>query len=130
MDGAALAYERELGRVLGTAGPGRSPILDLVWLGIGRDGHTASLFPGSDALRERRRWVMRAHGPPPHPLRMTLTMPVINAARSVMVVATGADKAPVVRDVSAGRGDLPAARIRSAGTLWLLDAAAAGETAR
>jgi 6-phosphogluconolactonase len=127
MNRAALAYERTLARVLGgTPGAGRPPVLDLVWLGIGRDGHTASLFPGSSALGERRRWVLPTIGPSPHPVRMTLTLPVINAARSVMVVATGADKAPVVRDVTAGRRDLPVARVRSAGTLWLLDAAAAG----
>ncbi|MEX1073156.1 MAG: 6-phosphogluconolactonase [Chloroflexota bacterium] len=127
IDLAALAYERRLARVLGgTHRAGRPPVIDLVWLGIGRDGHTASLFPGSSALGERRRWVLPTTGPPPHLVRMTLTLPVINAARSVMLVATGADKAPVLRDVAAGRRDLPVSRVRSAGTLWLLDAAAAG----
>ena len=126
LDAAASAYQRELARALGaTAGARRPPALDLVWLGIGRDGHTASLFPGSVALGERRRWVVATPGPEPHPRRMTLTLPMINAARAVLVVATGVDKAPALRAIAAGSRELPAARLRARGTLWLLDEHAA-----
>lgn len=126
LDAAAVAYQQELARAFGTTpGAPRPPAFDLVWLGIGRDGHTASLFPGAAALAERRRWVVATPAPEPQPARLTLTLPVINAARAVLVVATGADKAPALRAVRSGTRQLPAARLRARGTLWLLDALAA-----
>ena len=126
LDAAAVAYQRDLARAFGTTpGAPRPPALDLVWLGIGRDGHTASLFPGADALAERRRWVVATPAPPPHHARLTLTLPVINAARAVLVVAVGADKAPALRAIRSGSRLLPAARLRARGTLWLLDSLAA-----
>ena len=126
-DAAARDYEAELRTALGAA-PGEVPRLDLVLLGLGGDGHTASLFPGTAALDEPVRlavapWVERlgAH-------RITLTFPVLDAARAVAFLVSGADKAPRVADVLEGAGAaLPAGRVRPRdGELaWLLDAPAA-----
>jgi len=130
LDRAAIAYQRELARAFGmTASAPRPPSLDLVWLGMGRDGHTASLFPGAWALRERR-WVVATPAPGPHPKRLTLTLPIINAARAVLVVVTGVDKAPALRAIRSGDRQLPAARLRARGTLWLVDADAAADGGR
>ncbi|HEX9289495.1 MAG TPA: 6-phosphogluconolactonase [Anaeromyxobacteraceae bacterium] len=126
---AATDYEAELRRVLVLA-PGAVPRLDLVLLGLGADGHTASLFPGNDALEERSRLVaapfvdrLRTH-------RITLTLPVLEAARAVAFVVSGAEKAERVADVLEGAGTgLPAGRVRvrDGDLLWLLDAAAAAQ---
>jgi 6-phosphogluconolactonase len=126
---AAAGYEGEVGRVFGVApGSTRPPAFDLIWLGMGRDGHTASLFPGASAVMERRRWVIPCTAPSESAVakRMTFTLPLINAARSVLFVVAGADKAGALRAVRSGSGDLPAALVRARSTVWLLDAAAAG----
>lgn len=132
-DAAARRHEAELGRATGV-GPGTPdrPLFDLIWLGMGPDGHTASLFPGAGPLDERRRWVVPATAPRTVAVRerMTITLSVINAARQVLFVVAGADKAAAVRSVRAGSRALPAARVRARSTLWLLDAAAAGRGAR
>jgi 6-phosphogluconolactonase len=132
-EAAAARYEATIGRVLGVRpGSTRRPRFDLVWLGMGPDGHTASLFPGAAALSERRRWVMPTTAPKTSVVasRMTVTLPLINAARTVLFVVAGADKASAVRAVRSGSSELPAARVRARSTVWLLDAAAAGESAR
>jgi 6-phosphogluconolactonase len=101
----------------------QAPAFDLVLLGIGSDGHTASLFPGSPELDERERWVVateREHG---WVRRVTLTLPVLNAARRTLMLATGRDKAKAVADILSG-GTTPAARVL--GAHLLLDEAAAG----
>jgi 6-phosphogluconolactonase len=109
------------------------PEFDLVLLGLGDDGHTASLFPGAAALRVVDRWVTSS--PPgvlPPPVdRVTLTFPVFNAARQIMFLVSGANKAEAFADVYQGRVSVearPAAGIRPATgqTLWLVDRAAAG----
>jgi 6-phosphogluconolactonase len=100
-----------------------TPAFDLMLLGIGSDGHTASLFPGSPELDERERWVAatkREHG---WVRRVTLTLPVLNAARRTLMLATGRDKAKAVADILSG-GTSPAARVL--GAHLLLDEAAAG----
>ena len=115
-------------------GPGASglPVFDLVLLGLGGDGHTASLFPGTTALDERSRWVVASH---PHGLvpRVTLTFPGLDAARRVLFLVSGADKARAVREVlhDTRAVPLPAARVRAqtGDAEWLLDAAAAAELA-
>ena len=102
------------------------PALDLLLLGIGGDGHTASLFPGSSALRERRRAVVPVIGPKPPPRRLTITPPVVRAARMTAVLASGADKAAAVARALAARtavGDIPARLAREGA--WFLDPAAA-----
>ncbi len=122
---AAAAYERALVAALGAP-----PVFDLVLLGMGPDGHTASLFPGSPALAEGDRWVVAnpidlPGGPA---MRLTLTVPAINAARHVRFLVAGADKAAMLAQVLAGpRAQFPAQRIAPGhGDLaWLVDAAAA-----
>ena len=115
---AARAYDAELG----AAGP-----LDLVLLGIGADGHTASLFPGSPALLVRDRLAVAARAPAglPGPWRVTLTFAALDAARRVVFLVEGAAKRATVARVLAG-DDLPAAKVRAAEVLLLVtrDAAA------
>ena len=99
--------------------------LDLVLLGIGEDGHVASLFPGNPALRETARLVAEVHAAPkPPPDRVTLTFPVLNAARQILVVAAGAGKAEIVARAFAPPSDLPVHRLTGS-PRWLLDRAAA-----
>jgi len=92
---AAEAYERELREVFGDD----PPAFDLLLLGIGPDGHCASLFPGSDALDERERWVVGVAeaGLEPFVPRVTLTLPALSAARAVVFLVTGEEKAEAVR---------------------------------
>jgi len=125
----AIEYHRQLDSYFR---PGHSelPIFDLVLLGLGYDGHTASLFPGDASLLERRRWVRAVeHTQRPLPLvtRLTLTLPVINAARSVLFLVTGASKADAVGRVIREDENLPAGLVRpgSGRLLWMLDEAAA-----
>jgi 6-phosphogluconolactonase len=122
---AARAYERTLRDFF--CGP--IPRLDLALLGLGNDGHTASLFPGSAALEETERLVVAVEASyqdrPTH--RVTLTLPAINTARQVLFLVSGRDKAEIVRSVLQGPdSELPAQRVQpTAGKLtWLLDAAA------
>jgi 6-phosphogluconolactonase len=131
LDEVARRYEAELARTLGAALGGAPPRLDLVLLGMGGDGHTASLFAGSDALDEARRWVVATRVGTPESWRLTLTLPVINAARSVWIMVTGGAKATMLaraRAALARGGDaaLPVSRVRPAeGELvWWNDEAA------
>jgi 6-phosphogluconolactonase len=103
-----------------------APPIDIVHLGVGPDGHTASLFPGSPALDERERLVV-ATGDDLHPLpRVTFTFPAIARARLVVVTVAGADKREALDRIRAGE-DLPAARVRADRVLWLVDPAALGD---
>jgi 6-phosphogluconolactonase len=125
---AARVYARELRDFF--CGP--RPRFDLVLLGLGEDGHTASLFPGSPVLDETARLAAaeEAHYQDRPAHRVTLTLPVLNAARHVLFLITGGAKAGIVQTVLEGEpGRLPAQRIRPiAGQLtWLLDAAAASQ---
>jgi len=103
---AADACEVELRRVLGADGR-----LDLVLLGLGAEGHTASLFPRHQALTETGRWIVPAHVSADPPWRVTMTLPLINAARHVLFLATGPEKAEAVRDLIDGK-PLPASLVR------------------
>jgi len=104
-----------------------APPLELVHLGLGPDGHTASLFPGSAALEETERWVVpNGDDLHPHP-RLTLTFPAIAATRLVVVTVEGRGKAEAFARLRAGE-DLPANRVRAGRVVWLVDEAAAGGT--
>jgi 6-phosphogluconolactonase len=111
LSAAAKEYEWELAAVCAFAPGGRVPCLDVVLLGIGDDGHTASLFPETAALREEERWVMANWVPRLGVHRLTLTYPALEAARRLLFVVTGAEKAEVVRRVLAGEPTLPASRL-------------------
>lgn len=131
---AAETYAAELRAAFGTAA-GQWPRLDLVLLGMGPDGHTASLFPDTDAARIADRLVAAPFVPHLNAHRITLTLPVLNAARLVVFLAGGADKQAMLRTVRAAgtTGDpaLPSSLVHpTPGTLlWLVDRAAVGEGA-
>jgi 6-phosphogluconolactonase len=125
-DAAARDYERTLRNHF----VGEWPHFDLVLLGIGDDGHTASLFPGSLALAERARWVVAAQAPVEPQLRLTLTLPALTRAAAVHVLVAGPTKADVLRHVFEGAGDwikYPAAGVRFAtgSVIWWADHTAA-----
>jgi 6-phosphogluconolactonase len=126
LEAAARAYEKELRHAFGVRGP-EPPSFDLIWLGLGPDGHTASLFAGSHALHITDRWVMPNWAPAREMWRLTFTLPVLNAAKEVIFLATGENKANAVRHIRRGRSLLPAARVHARRIVWLIDAAAAGQ---
>jgi 6-phosphogluconolactonase len=127
---AAEIYEAELRRFFGVT-PDQTPRFDLVLLGLGADGHTASLFPGAETLEERERLVCASRVPQVGSERVTFTLPLLNAAAEVVFVVSGPDKARAVRETLFGTGPAepwPARRVRPASgrLVWLLDEAAAG----
>ncbi len=123
---AAQEYEDEIRRVFGASG-GDTPVFDLIFLGLGPDGHTASLFPGTEALAERDRLVVPNYVPRMDSWRITFSYGLINAGAIVMFLVQGANKAQRVAQVMAGEGNLPAAGVRPARghLVWMLDEAAA-----
>ncbi len=126
-DESARSYEAELKSFFGAVD---WPRFDLVLLGLGEDGHTGSLFPGKDALKEDKRWVVATRQPQTGQERITLALPVFNNARLVMFMVTGKEKAAILARVLARVStaeELPAQKIRPAnGALdWLIDQAAA-----
>jgi 6-phosphogluconolactonase len=123
-DGCAAAYQGIVARLLD--GPG----IDLMHLGLGPDGHTASLFPHAPTLEAEPGVLVLAtedpNGVNPHP-RLTLTLPAINSARLAVFTVAGASKAKAVAALERG-DDLPAARVHAGRTLWLVDAAARADS--
>jgi 6-phosphogluconolactonase len=124
---AAERYRSELERSFGADG---EPKLDLILLGMGSDGHTASLFPDTSGLEEMRRWVVANRIDRLGTTRLSLTLPVINAATHVVFLVAGADKAERLAQVLSpptGPHPLPAARVRPRGHApeWFVDTAAA-----
>lgn len=125
----AHAYESTLAAVFQREAE-QLPRFDLMLLGIGEDGHTASLFPGHPALQETRRWVVPVFdAPKPPPIRITLTLPVINNSRHVVFVAAGPGKAKIVSALlndKVQQPGLPARRVNPTDgeLLWFIDRAA------
>jgi 6-phosphogluconolactonase len=132
----ARRYDELLRRVLVDGGGASLPpgeMLDVALQGVGADGHTASLFPGSWALEERERWAVAVEAPAYMETRMriTMTLPVLSGARDVFVQVAGAEKRQIVGEIVGGDptavSRYPAARLRGVGrTVWFLDRAARG----
>lgn len=123
---AARAYEATLKSFYGMAelDPSR-PLFDVVLLGIGADGHTASLFPGDAALDERQAWVKAVIGVKKEP-RITLTYPALASSRTLAFLVAGEEKRAIAARVRSGDTELPAARVSTKGQLrWFMDRAAA-----
>lgn len=132
LDAAASEYEAKIARTLAAQPPDEPPAFDLILLGLGTDGHTASLFPYSEALQEAKRWVAPNYIPKLKANRLTLTTPILNRAATVLFLVSGGEKAAVLQAVLEGSPDperLPAQLIRPvAGRLvWLVDQAAASQ---
>jgi 6-phosphogluconolactonase len=132
-DEGARRYEDELKSFYGAASiDSAKPLFDLVLMGVGPDGHTASLFPGDPAVEETERWVVgvaKAHVEPFVP-RVTLTLPVLASCREMLFEVSGAEKRPILTRVLGGE-NLPASRAQSTfETIWLVDRAAVAENFR
>jgi 6-phosphogluconolactonase len=128
LDDAARAYERELQGFYGA--PALQPdkfLFDVQFLGLGEDGHTASLIPGEPVLQERERWVAAvSHGRPE--TRITLTYPPIESSRHIAFLVSGEAKRDILQKVRTQSADVPAARLRPLGELtFIADRAATGD---
>ncbi|MBV9615167.1 MAG: 6-phosphogluconolactonase [Ktedonobacteraceae bacterium] len=128
-DQASLTYTQEIQRVFGTNGV---PSFDLIQLGMGPEGHTASLFPHQASLHEQTRLVIPVSVPKPPPPRLTFTPPLLNAASHVLFLVTGQDKADALQAVLEGTynpDEYPAQIIRppKGEVTWMLDPAAASK---
>ena len=125
---AAREYDARLRRLF--VDDASTPTFDVAIMGVGADGHTASLFPGDPTLGERKRWAAPVLGPPDVKVRerVTLTLPVLNRARLALFLCAGVAKRDVVSRILAGSApEVPAAQVHGAErTVWLLDRAAAG----
>ena len=124
---AAAQYELTIRRLLPHNSP---PAFDLILLGLGDDGHTASLFPGTEALNETRRWVAANYVKSKEAWRLTFTYPLLNQARQILFLVSGANKAEVLADVLENPDSrYPAAKIKphSGQLLWFADREAAAE---
>jgi 6-phosphogluconolactonase len=131
---AAAAYERSVRELVPpnpAAGTGETPRFDLILLGMGADGHTASLFPGQPVLTETKRLVAATTAPSGQP-RLTFTYPLINAARRVLILVSGAEKAATLHAVRQGSHDparypVQGVELIKGNLTWLVDAEARGE---
>lgn len=124
---AAKAYATEMRTFFGA----EPPAFDVQLLGLGAEGHTASLFPNSPALDEQEAWVLPVTVPATPPHRLTMTYPVINQARNTYFLVAGESKREILKAIAAepdmGASQYPAARVKPAGPLvWMLDKPAAG----
>jgi 6-phosphogluconolactonase len=132
-DAAARRYESELQSFYGANAldPAR-PLFDVVLMGVGPDGHTASLFPDYPAIEETERWVVGVHKAHVEPFvpRVTLTLPALNSCREMLFEVAGSEKRAILTRVLGGE-NLPANRAQSIGeTIWLVDTAALPENFR
>ncbi len=126
-DEAAAAYQRELQSFYGAEqlDPARQ-LFDVTLLGLGTDGHTASLFPGTNVLSDRVRWVAAVEGAKPE-TRITLTFPALESCESAAFLVAGKEKKAILAGLLSGEGTFPAGQLRTNGSLRIFaDAAAAG----
>ncbi len=128
-DAASAAYTDEMRRVFATD---NIPNFDLIQLGMGPEGHTASLFPHQPSLHEQQRLVMPVIVPKPPPPRLTFTPPILNAARNVLFLVTGSEKADAIQAVLEGAynpDEYPAQIVRPTNgeVVWMLDQGAASK---
>ena len=124
---AAATYERELKTFYGAErlDPAR-PLFDINLLGLGTDGHTASLFPGNAVLAERDKWVSAVVGAKPE-ARITLTYPALESSRHAAFLVAGDEKRAIFKRLRCGDDSLPAGRLHPTGTLWVFaDTSATG----
>jgi 6-phosphogluconolactonase len=131
-DQAARDYQAEIARVFGIAADGPPPVFDLILLGMGPEGHTASLFPHTTALHETERWVVVNFVPKFKTDRMTFTTPILNRAANVVFLIAGADKAESLAEVLEGARnpeEYPSQLIQPdpGRLLFLMDSAAAAK---
>ena len=131
LDAEARRYQEEMASVFGNPSTDSPPSLDLILLGLGADGHTASLFPDQPALAETQRWFVATRSPAAPHDRITATLPLLNAARVVIFLVAGEEKAAALRNILAGAHDprrFPAQLVAPAGRLaWFVDQAAASD---
>jgi 6-phosphogluconolactonase len=126
-ENGALKYEQELIDFF-QLNKGEVPAFDLIFLGLGPDGHTASLFPGSDAIEEKHRLILVVNGGYPDVDRLTMTLPVLNNARKIVFLVSGEGKARIVHKLlTKWQNKLPAQKIRpvKGDLLWILDRSSA-----
>ncbi|OQY42005.1 MAG: 6-phosphogluconolactonase [Desulfobacteraceae bacterium 4572_87] len=127
----AVHYQKEITSFFKT-GPHEIPVFDLILLGIGTDGHTASLFPGTSALQEAKQLISRVKAGTPNVNRLTMTYPILNRAREIVFLASGKGKAGIVQVIlEKKQPDIPALGIHphSGKLTWLLDREAASRVA-
>ncbi len=132
---AADAYATEIARAFGVEPAGAPPAFDLIYLGLGDDAHTASLFPGTPALAEMQRWVVANPVEDPHTTRLTFSAPLLCAAREVAFLVAGAAKAAALLAVLEGPRDpqrFPAQLVqpRNGRLQWLVDVSACAKLAQ
>ena len=122
---AAKEYEEEVLKFV----PGSPPRFDLILLGLGNDGHTASIFPGSEVLDDTKRLVAAPWVEKLNAYRITMTLPLINNAETVMFLVSGAEKAEIVKEVLKGPRRYPAQEVRpiNGKLIWMLDREAASK---
>lgn len=120
---AALAYEVEIKKHISKSHP-----FDIILLGIGEEGHTASIFPNSSLLKATKKWVSNIFVKEKNMERVTFTLPLINTASNIIFLVSGNSKAAILKKIFSAKGkQLPAAMVQPKGTLyWLMDEAAAG----
>jgi 6-phosphogluconolactonase len=123
---AAAAYQRDLRGFYGADRlESERPLFDATLLGLGPDGHTASLFPDTEVLDDRRHWVAAVIGAKAE-ARITLTYPALESSRHAAFLVAGADKAAILRRLMEGDQSLPAARLQPTGSLWVFRDVAVG----
>ena len=132
LENAAVEYQAEIARVFAVDADGEPPRFDLVLLGLGADGHTASLFPCTEATKEEGRWVISNYAPKLDSFRLTFTARIINKAAHVLILVAGEDKAEVLAQVLEGERDpwrLPAQLVQpeEGELVWFVDTAAASK---